>query len=341
MKIVIDTTSPAHVSYNAGPKARIDVERTLNRLGYEILNIKRRSFKIGFVSILFAACECIIAFRKIKKDDIVILQYPLYFYNYFLEKIVLRYLCKRSDNVTFLIHDLGFLRYQKLNKNEISILNMPNSLIVHTPRMKDIVAKFLYKSKISIKTLFLFDYYTEATLLSDKDLVDYKNVIAFAGNLGKSFFLKELDSNQGELIWHLYGKEANFKIHFSESIKYNGLFQPNNPSSLIAGWGLVWDGDSLEGCTGIAGDYLKYNSPHKTSLYLSRGIPLIVWSGSALSDFVTKNNIGISISSIHQIENVINSIAIERYKEIINNVRLIREKIVGGYYLTETISNEQ
>ena len=32
--------------------------------------------------------------------------------------------------------------------------------------------------------------------------------------------------------------------------------------------GLVWDGDSCSSCSGVCGEYLKINNPHKISFYL-------------------------------------------------------------------------
>ena len=56
-------------------------------------------------------------------------------------------------------------------------------------------------------------------------------------------------------------------------------------------FGLVWDGTSLDGCNGRYGEYLKFNNPHKTSLYLSCGIPVIIWKEAALADFVEEHKV--------------------------------------------------
>ena len=63
--------------------------------------------------------------------------------------------------------------------------------------------------------------------------------------------------------------------------------------NLFGSFGLVWDGMSSETCKGSFGEYLRINNPHKTSLYLASGIPVIIWSKAALAEFIEKNKCGI------------------------------------------------
>ena len=56
-----------------------------------------------------------------------------------------------------------------------------------------------------------------------------------------------------------------------------GSFLPDElPSALEGSFGLVWDGDSSKTCSGVFGEYLRYNNSHKASLYLASGFPIIV-----------------------------------------------------------------
>ena len=54
-------------------------------------------------------------------------------------------------------------------------------------------------------------------------------------------------------------------------------------------FGLVWDGISVETCAGVYGEYLKVNNPHKTSLYLASGIPVIIWKEAAWLSLLNAN----------------------------------------------------
>lgn len=46
-------------------------------------------------------------------------------------------------------------------------------------------------------------------------------------------------------------------------------------------------------CNGGFDEYLKYNNPHKFSLYLAARVSVIVWSQSTLANFVRGNEIGL------------------------------------------------
>ena len=58
---------------------------------------------------------------------------------------------------------------------------------------------------------------------------------------------------------------------------------------------------SSETCKGSFGEYLRINNPHKTSLYLASGIPVIIWSKAALAEFIEKNKCGITVDSLYEI----------------------------------------
>ncbi len=96
---------------------------------------------------------------------------------------------------------------------------------------------------------------------------------------------------------------------------------------------MVWDGDSAHTCSGMYGEYLKINNPHKASLYLASNFPIIVWSQSALADFVKRNDCGIIIDSLFEIAGALENMDEERYQQFLENSRKIGEKIRQGHYL--------
>lgn len=67
------------------------------------------------------------------------------------------------------------------------------------------------------------------------------------------------------------GIEYQTTYHTKESLAAEEL-----PGALVQSFGLVWDGNSMDTCTGNYGSYLRINDPHKVSLYLSSGLPIIV-----------------------------------------------------------------
>ena len=113
-------------------------------------------------------------------------------------------------------------------------------------------------------------------------------------------------------------------------IKYGGLFRSDDVSSLKGSWGLVWDGDSIDDLTGEAGNYQKINSPHKASLYLVAGLPIIVSSKAALASIVENERIGITVKSLHELADRISRMTDKDYQTMLNNVHEYGSKLASG-----------
>lgn len=332
---------PGETKYNA-TVARKDVIRTFISVGAKFINwhpllsvsipkLRGLIEKTGDVS------QAIIGLRNIKKGDNIYFQYP--YLGHCLNLIVKLYRSKGAK-VTLLIHDLEFLRYPDVNNvtnNQIRLLNSVDSLIVHTSMMKKRLNELGVTTPMKILTLF--DYYAADPYRELEEQVADKNVIAFAGNLNKSIFLRSLDKSAilSSIRFRFYGIEPQNRFK-NRQISYQGKFSPEHTSSLRAGWGLVWDGDSIDNCSGSLGNYLRFIAPHKLSLYLAAGMPVIVWNQSAHADFVKENNIGIAVNSIRESYSIIDNMTDGQYKEISINVRKIGEKLRVGGYLKEIIN---
>ena len=111
------------------------------------------------------------------------------------------------------------------------------------------------------------------------------------------------------------------------------------PSKLKADFGLVWDGDSVDTCAGDTGRYLLYNNPHKFSLYLASGLPVIVWEKSAVSEFVRQYGIGLIVSSLNEIGKRVRNLSIDEYKQMLSRVAKISADIRSGKFLGQILSS--
>lgn len=109
------------------------------------------------------------------------------------------------------------------------------------------------------------------------------------------------------------------------------------PQYLNQGFGLIWDGNSIESCTGVIGNYLKYNNPHKCSLYLASGIPVIIWKEAALANFIEKHNVGILVESLEEIPEKIQNLSEKEYIQMKNNAEKLSVKLKNGYFLKKAI----
>lgn len=275
------------VLYNAGPKAREDVNNLLRAKGYEIKKLffsRKHILKtvLGIVSLTWQIP------MKVK----VVVQYPIG--TPLATLIILCILQLKKCYIVLLVHDLESLRATgKINKIEQENCNRADSIIIHTPNMRSVLVDVGVDEK-KMKIINVFDYMVFSTP-TPKQL--FKTLIAFAGNLDKSPFVHKL--KELNLLFNLYGVyHKDLSMIESNTVHYCGKFKPDDLSNLEASWGLVWDGDSLTTCNGLMGNYQKYNAPHKLSMYLAAGIPVIVWNLSAERDFIEKHHLGISIDSL-------------------------------------------
>lgn len=320
-------------SYDAGSKARIDVASVLEKAGYKAIILKRSFSSFKFVRFLMIMMEILSLSWKIKSGNEVFLQYPYYVSK---SNFLYKFLLLKKINMVFLIHDLDKIRWSNIKDDDFVYFLHAKKIIVHTPNMKEyLIVKGVSPDKIDV--LYFFDYLVETGC---KIKSSFGNKIVFAGNLDKSAFVPLLkrvsELSQFQLL--LYGRMRN--IIDEENIKYKGMFQSNDLTELEGDWGLVWDGDSIDTCGGLIGEYLRYNSSHKISLYLASEKPLIIWAESSLKSFVEENKLGISVSSLREIPDKLLSITEKEKERMRENIHRFSQKVRNGEMLLSCLNRD-
>lgn len=276
--------------------------------------------------------------KKLNKGDIIFIQYPLINTMLNFDKIV-NFYKECGITVVMLVHDLDSIRFSEMPrkvKEDKLVLNNCDYIIVHNGEMKKKLIEF-GNEKDRIIELEIFDY-----LFNKKEInreIKKDNTVFIAGNLSKekAQYLKYLKDVKN-VKFNLYGKGYE-KDNDESNVNYVGAFLPNEvPYKLNGSFGLVWDGISKDTCSGSYGEYMKYNNPHKTSLYLASEFPVVVWEKSAISKFVKKNNVGLAVNSLDEIGEKIEKISDEEYFNMSENVKEISNKLVNGYYLSIAIN---
>ena len=131
---------------------------------------------------------------------------------------------------------------------------------------------------------------------------------------------------------------ALMRVEHLENETYFGSFLPDElPAALEGGFGLVWDGDSAETCSGVFGEYLRYNNSHKASLYLASGFPLVVWKQSALSHFVLEKGCGIAVESLHDLKETIDNLSDADYQDLGGQCQACRSGNPRGSLLKDSL----
>lgn len=281
--------------------------------------------------------------NELKQDDVIYIQYPLLNTTEGFEKI-LKFCEKKSIKTIAIIHDLDSLRfsiesdgkrvYDRVNFEDNTYLPLFSKVICHNDLMKNELIKKGVK-KDNIIALGVFDYLSQSK--TKNVTLDKNHPIVIAGNLNpiKAGYIKHLNQID-QVDFNLYGSE--YKESNAKNVHYKGAFKPEELINEIEGsFGLVWDGSSTEGCSGNYGNYTRYNNPHKVSMYLAAGIPVIVWGEAAISKFVSNNKVGITIHSLNELGNKIENMSQEEYLEIKNNCDKISQLIRSGYYMKKAL----
>ena len=120
--------------------------------------------------------------------------------------------------------------------------------------------------------------------------------------------------------------------------RYVGPFTPNQPEFPVdVGWGLVWDGDSPDTLSGPTGLYQLHNQPHKFSLYLASGLPVICNRQAAVARLVASLKLGICVDRVDEIPAALAAISADERNSIRQAVGQVGAKIRNGDYLAAAI----
>ena len=323
---------------HAGTKATSDIAEIAEQMGFTPVKIQMRSTalsklakiqrQIGYLKDWHRACQCI------EKESIVLLQHPFHYPQLTREKTLRKLKEQRHVKYISLVHDVEKLRGFRYNdyyaREFRTMLELMDVLIVHNDRMAAYFVDLGIEPERIIK-LDIFDY-----LQTDykKSVPAFEKEITVAGNLDtvKCGYIGQLHQLNPMKV-RLFGPNFDEKLAPYGNIQYGGNLRPDEiPLRLDRGFGLIWDGSSIEGCLGDAGQYLRYNNPHKLSLCLSSGIPVVIWKGAAEAEFVEKNGLGLTVASLDELPEIMEKLTEEKYNEFIRNIQPVRERLIQGYY---------
>lgn len=322
--------------FDAGSKAVKDCYQILKENGFKNYDINNKKEGNKVIKKLYNICA-LRKFYGFPNDSLIVFPHPIYTetqYINILKKI------KKKKNLTyvFLIHDLETLRGLFLDDKEKfelwdkTMLEIADYIISHNDKMTEYLVDYGIP-RDRIFDLEVFDY-----LYPNENTITYDKSVLLAGNLNpqKSNYISQL-KNIKNVNFELYGVNCSDEC-LADNVNYNGAFPPDDvPAQLTKGFGLVWDGSSVDECTGNTGNYLRYNNPHKLSLYLASGIPVIVWKQSAEAGFVEKYNVGFAVESLNELTDIISDMTEEKYFDIVKNVKDVSNKVRNGYFLSKSL----
>lgn len=331
---------------HAGTKATADVAAVADSIGYERcvirVNLNGHSLLSKVRRQLLYCLDYRSAFKQIEPGSIVLLQHPFHHKQINREKTLRKLKTNKKVKIISVVHDVEELRGYRFNdyyKREFNtMIELADVIVVHNQKMLDwFVSAGIPENKLI--SLDIFDYIQD----NEYQRPGFERAINVAGNLDteKCKYIAQLKDIAGVDV-HLYGPNFDRSMSESSSVHYHGSFPSSEiPSKLNTGFGLVWDGESIDGCIGESGQYLRYNNPHKLSLYLSSGLPVVIWKDAAEADFVISNDLGICIDSLRELGRALESVDEDRYSKLADNVASVRQKLVSGDFATYALAKAE
>lgn len=322
-----------------GDKYDNDLLKIFSEMGFDINYIPMNESKLqkikGFIKIVLQ-----VIFHK---NRLYFFRYPLFYLNlnayyimYIYQFLLYKIMNFSKNKIGVIISDLDYMRnegYTSITK-DINFLKNFDYIIVHNEKMR----LLLLNNGIKEKCIFNQEV---GNNLSGNFLVKKRkltNIIVFSGNLGKSIFFNKItdDLNLSYKI-NLYGIGFN-KEKQNKILEYKGQYSSEEIVKKLEGsFGLIWDGKDIDKCSGFFGEYNKINNPSKFSQYIVAGLPVIAWKEAAIADVIKIYKIGFVVNNLIEIDDILNKLTEKEYQEYINNVMILRNKIMTGYHFKKVI----
>lgn len=253
---------------------------------------------------------------------------PLYIFSY--SKKFVETVKERGAHYTIGIIDSEYIRYPKTHRSEFEeigkellLFKEAEALLVHGQNMK----MYLRGEGVSHPMIHRgpFDYLSSLTEVKLTNNLQRK--ICFVGNPKKSDFLQNW--NYKTSIMGFFPKEVqNFVTHNVEIMGHKNFFEriPRDR------FGIFWEsGLNYQ-------EYSKYTMPHKCSLYLALGMPIIAWKESNIATLIEKEGLGIIVESLDEIDQKLKSLSEQELIDMKKRVNKFSYRIRSGFYTKNALA---
>lgn len=319
-------------AYHAGPKARRDITQIAVEMGFVPLEISRREggkLVDKLAAIPVNIHDWLALINTTTTGDILLIQFPLPMYPQVARTAIpmLKWMHNHGRKIILVLHDLNMFRGYR-SAAEYAFLKEADCIIAHNEIMKLELKK--RGIVVPIETIGVFDY----LVAPDSEESQCESGIDIAGNLSpqKAGYVYAIPQRFPNAQIQCYGPNFDELGYKSVSL-YRGSFPPEQLAAHLHGkFGLVWDGESLETCSGNYGNYLRINNPHKLSMYIAMGKPVIIWNEAAEASFVQENQIGIAVGSIGEAVNRVEKMSEQEWSLYHHNILKLRKLVISGSF---------
>ncbi len=337
---------------NALSKGRDDYFEVLRRMGFTRISVpsfRKNRFMSVKERIIFEA-ELTFAWRKalkqLKTGDTLIIHSPnsekFLAYAGFIRRLHnkgVRIITLTFELETFFMMDYRrFARIKRgmAKRTEAVLFRNSDAIVVHNDVMKRKLGEAGFDTDRML-SVGVMDYLCEEPLSDEPNGRTGKDKpVIYAGHLTREKSTFEYNLPDG-FRCNLYGSDYTGPVN--DDVCYKGVFDPVTLMNVMEGsFGLVWEGDSCAGCSGAYGDYLTFNNPHKIALYISSGIPVIVWSGAAMADFVRNEKCGLIVDDLFIVPDLIAGLSDDDYENMRLNACRVGRDMREGKHIRQAVS---
>lgn len=301
------------ISYDGAVLPRYQIARFAKEIGYEPIEVPAYHQVDPDTPEWDSLMDRI---RTIPNGSLFIHQLPAYASEK-CEQAVIDLLHSKNCIVAAYIHDIDYLRDFDDTFRLKDLFNSLDVVMVASQPVIDFLKDQGVTSKLIISGMW--DYHADN--INGNKLNNLGLSINYAGNLfkPKAGFLKPL-SEISDYPINVWGYLDSHTINLNEmDVNYKG--KTNSPDLNIPdGWGLIWD-DNEDLANSGYNKYQKYNWAYKLALYLRNGLPIIVRKNTNMGDYIEKHNLGATISSLDDINYVIDSVLVNQH-----NFELIKKQ---------------
>jgi glycosyltransferase involved in cell wall biosynthesis len=317
----------------SGYIANRDMAEFASELGFRHLNYFIYDVNTDSDEALNARLDGILS--PLSAGDVVVVQFPTWQSVRFEQRFMDKLLAKKYIKTVLVIWDVkpwlhdgsdrDFTReYAFRVMNQCDLVVSPNAKMstrliqeggVRTPLINTGLWDFVYNGSMQNKT--------------------FKKCLTFVGTLDKTDFSTYHGKTMMNLIGNPDGLTAMEKAQ--DNLNILGEMRSQDIIPLLdGGFGVVsysnQKNETAKKRFAGAEKYGKYNNPLKLSLYLAAGLPVIVNYDSAHSELVQKENLGLVVDDLNEVEHIISSMTDDDYAFMAEKCRRYSSLLRQGFF---------
>ncbi|KRN27707.1 hypothetical protein IV38_GL001920 [Lactobacillus selangorensis] len=294
----------------ASLKKETDFATIAHTMGYQYVNIERYDRQNESYQALGAHIEGMTA--AVEKGDLLIYQYPSGIDDQF-EVSFTEHVVYRGVHFVPVVQDYRRLHFgYNPGFDEVRLFNMACAVVVPTAAMRDQMRNDGVKTPIILQTGWDF--------LTKRDFDDTlpERAVTLLGNFEHQTLLQDWTQHTDLIaVGKINPEQTAEKVSAEPAANLAQAVQ-----KLTNTFGIAWQGS----------DYTSYNLPYEVFAYLGMGMPVFVWSDSAIAALVSAYQVGYVIQTRQEIDQILDTLSDEDLQQLQKRVQHFAILLRNGFF---------